>query len=326
MRALICSAYGDPATLTMGEIAAPKPDGDEILIEVETVGLGYFDTVLLRGLYQEKPALPFIPGRECCGIVLKVGVGVDPNLIGKRVAGVSFTGALAEQATLKSGHFMQVPAQMSAAAAGSFISAYATMLYALENCGKLKKGEHVLVLGAAGTVGQAAIALTRALGGRSTAAASSPEKRAQSLTQGAETASDYTSAEWRAELRRIAPIGFDLIVDPVGGAYSETAFRHIAPGGRHLVLGFSSGEVPRLALNLPLLKRASVIGVDWGGFSQNEPEANAALLQRLYTLIDCRAINPEPSEIYPLEEVSAVISALQNRQMIGKPVIAIKPL
>lgn len=321
MRALICTAYGVPPQLELSEIPAPVPGADELLIDVESVGLGYFDAVLLSGLYQEKPALPFVPGREFCGVVAAAGPGMDAGLTGRRIAGISFTGCLAKQALVRRGHFMALPDNMDASTGGAFLSAYATMLYALENCAAQKPGENILILGAAGTVGQAAIDIGRALGGKIVAAASSEAKRAAAIARGADSATDYAAADWRDQLRRLAPQGFDIVVDPVGGAFSETAFRHLAPGGRHLVVGFSAGEVPRLPLNLPLLKRASLVGVDWGGFSQQEPEANSRLLSRLHNMLRDGLLRPEPASAHTIEEVGQVIADFQARRMIGKPVI-----
>jgi len=324
MRALICSAFGDPPTLSLGEMPSPRPAADELLVDVEAVGLGYFDTVLLRGIYQEKPALPFVPGREFCGVVAEAGTDMDAALVGKRIAGISFTGCLAERALVKRGHFMVLPDGMDPVTGSAFLSAYATMLYALENCGAQKPGERVLVLGAAGTVGQAAIDIARALGGHVVAAASAEAKRAAATARGAHGVTDYTAADWRDQLRAAAPTGFDIVVDPVGGGYSETAFRHLAPGGRHLVIGFSAGEVPRLPFNLPLLKRASLVGVDWGGFSQQEPEANAALLLRLHDMLADGRLTPKASRTYGIGEVGEVVADLQARRSIGKPVILLR--
>jgi NADPH2:quinone reductase len=292
MRALICTEYGDPPKLARREVPSPSPAEGELLLNIEAVGLGYFDNVLLSGRYQEKPPLPLILGRECSGTVMAIGASVDPNLIGQRVAAISFAGCMAEQAVVKISDAMSLPHGMSAAKAASCLSAYATMLYALTDCADINTDDAVLVLGAAGTVGQAAIDVALALGGRVIAAASSPEKRSAALARGAEIAIDYTTDSWRTELKRIVPGGIDIVVDPVGGSFSEMAFRQLAPRGRHLVVGFTAGVIPCLPLNLPLLKRASLVGVNWGGFARCEPEANAALLNRLHKMLANGKLTP----------------------------------
>ena len=325
MKAMQCRAYGDPPELWTGEVEDPAPGPGEVLIDVEAVGLGYFDAVLLGGKYQEKPALPFVPGREHAGRVIALGDGADPSLLGARVAAISFRGALAEKSVALAAHCMAVPQGMDAAAAGSFLSAYATSLYALETRGAMREGETVLVLGAAGTVGSAAIDVAKALGGRVVAAASSPAKRDFCLERGADVVIDYTQPSWRASLKEhLGGGGPDLIVDTVGGPASEPAFRSIAPGGRHLVVGFAAGEIARLPLNLPLLKSASVVGVDWGGFMQRDPSGNRILLERLGTLLETGRLRPEASTVHELDEVASVLRALLDRRSIGKPVILMR--
>lgn len=326
MRALICSEYGTPPLLERGEMPGPVPGPGEAVLRVEAVGLGYFDTVLLRGLYQEKPPLPMIPGRECCGTVVDLGPGTDPALMGRRVAAIAFAGSMAERAKVRISDIVPLPPEMPPATGAAFLSAYATMLYALTLCRRQAEGETLLVLGASGTVGMAAIDIGRALGGRIIAAASSAAKRDAALARGAHEVVDYTDPGWRETLRGLAPRGVDLVVDPVGGAFSETAFRHLAPGGRHLVVGFSAGDIPRLPLNLPLLKRASLVGVDWGGFAQQEPEANAALLQRLGAMLAEGVLTPRPGRMYRVDTFAEAVDDLIARRSIGKPVVLLDDL
>lgn len=321
MKALHCLSYGEPPDLRIAEVAEPVPGPGEALVAVEAVGLGGFDAVLLGGRYQERPEPPFVPGRELAGRVLTVGEGVDPALIGARVAAIAFGGALAERAVARLAHCMAVPPDMDAATAASVLSAYATGLYALESCGRMAAGETVLVLGGAGTVGMAAIDIAKGLGGRVVAAASSAEKLDACRARGADLVVDYGDAEWRRTLARLLDGGVDLVLDPVGGALSEPAFRSLAPGGRHLVVGFASGAIPRLPLNLPLLKRASVVGVDWGGFMQAEPEANRALLARLRALFDAGALRPERPAVHPLSALVPLLDDFRMRRSVGKPVI-----
>ncbi|WP_431858262.1 NADPH:quinone oxidoreductase family protein [Azospirillum sp.] len=320
MKAMQCTAYGDPPELRVGEIGDPVPGPGEVLIAVEAVGLGYFDAVLVSGKYQEKPPLPFVPGREHAGRVVGLGDGVDPALLGARVAAIAFQGALAERSVAHAAHCLILPPGMDAVTAGSLLSAYATSLYALETCGALRAGETVLVLGGAGTVGAAAIDVAKALGGRVVAAASSDEKRAYCRRRGADMVIDYTQPAWRDALRELVG-GVDVIVDTVGGPVSEPAFRSINPGGRHLVVGFASGEIPRMPLNLALLKRGSIVGVDWGGFMQKDHAGNRALMGRLRDLLCAARLHPEPTSVHQLDEVGLVLRSLVERRSIGKPVI-----
>lgn len=321
MKALLCRGFGDPPDLSVGEVADPAPGPGEVLVAVEAVGLGYFDALLLAGLYQERPPLPFVPGREHAGRVVAVGEGTDPALLGVRVAALAFGGALAERAVAKADHCLVVPPAMEPATAGGLLSAYATSLYALAVRGDLRAGETVLVLGGGGAVGAAAIDVAKALGARVAAAASTPEKRDRCRRCGADVVVDYTAPDWRAALRGTLGGGLDLVLDTVGGAASEPAFRSLNPGARHLVVGFASGEIPRLPLNLPLLKRASVVGVDWGGFLLNDPAGNRALLDRLGELLDGGRLRPEAPSVHGMAAVGGVLRGFLDRRSVGKPVI-----
>ncbi|MBF5096105.1 NADPH:quinone oxidoreductase family protein [Azospirillum sp. INR13] len=321
MKALHCLSYGEPPELRIVETVEPAPGPGEALIAVEAVGIGGFDAVLLGGRYQERPEPPFVPGRELAGRVLAVGEGGDPALIGMRVAAISFKGALAERAVARCDHCLATPPDMDPATAASILSAYATSLYALETCGRMTAGETVLVLGGAGTVGAAAIDIARGLGGRVVAAASTTEKLEFCRSRGAELAVDYGDPHWRRAMTERLGGGIDLVVDPVGGTLSEPAFRSLAPGGRHLVVGFAAGEIPRIPLNLPLLKRASIVGVDWGGFMQTEPAANRALLDRLRDLFDSGTLRPVQPTVHPLSALIPLLDGFRNRRIVGKPVI-----
>lgn len=323
MKALQCLAYGIPAQLAVATLPDPTPGPDEVLVKVESVGIGYFDAVLVGGKYQEKPALPFIPGREFSGRIVGVGASVSPNLVGRRISAISFTGSMAELALAKADDCLFLPDNFPDDADGSFISAYATALYALETCGQMKPGERVLVLGAAGTVGVAAIDIAKALGGVVVAAASSAEKRDYCQSRGADFTIDYTDPDWRKVMAAEVPGSIDLVVDPVGGSLSETAFRCLNPGGRFLVVGFASGEIGRLPLNLPLLKRANVVGVDWGGFMQKERPRSRILLDRLADLLRAGMLQPETTSVHGVNDVPQILDDMLARRNIGKPVIRI---
>jgi NADPH2:quinone reductase len=324
MRAIRCVTYGEPSALTIETLAEPVPGKGEVLVAIEAAGLGYVDALFVRGTYQVKMPLPFVPGSEVAGVIEAVGEGVPGDLIGNRVMALSFKGALAEKVTLPASLCTTIPDEMSAEAAAGFIVSYATALYGLDTCGKAQSGETVLVLGAAGGVGMAAIDVAKAMGARVIAAASSIEKRAAALAHGADMVVDYTDPEWRKVLDGLVEKrGVNLVYDPVGGAYSETAFRCLAPGGRHLVVGFANGEIPKLPLNLALLKRASLVGVDWGGEMRANPKIMGPLLKQLLQWVVDGKIHPEPTASFPLEESGAVLQRLLERRMIGKPVIRV---
>ena len=322
MKAIRCLEYGPPSSLVLEEISDPAPKPGQVVIETEAAGLGYVDALLVAGLYQVKTPLPFTPGSEVAGKVVALGDGVPEAMLGKRVMALSPAGALAEKLVLPAAACIPVPDAMSAEAAAGFIVSYCTALYGFETCGHLKPGETVLVLGAAGGVGMAAIDVAKAMGATVVAAASSEEKRAAAKAAGADFAIDYTKEEWRKELEPITGRrDVDLVYDPVGGDISETAFRCLAPGGRHLVIGFAAGGIPRIPLNLPLLKRSSIVGVDWGGYIRANPANNIPMLKTLTDMANEGSIHPEPAASYPLEEAPAVLQRLLDRESVGKPVI-----
>lgn len=322
MRAIRCVSYGEPKELVLDTIEPPAPGADEVVVAVEAVGLGYVDALHVRGGYQIKKPLPFVPGSEIAGHVVEVGPGASPQMKGQRVMAMSPDGALAERVRLPVSACIPLPERLSSEAAAGFLVSYCTGLYGLEDCGALKPGETVLVLGASGGVGEAAIDIAKAMGARVIAAASSAEKLEACLARGADLTVDYSRDDWRQTLQRLAgEKGINMVYDPVGGRYSETAFRCLSPGGRFLVVGFANGEIPRIPLNLPLLKRSAIVGVDWGGHVRADPKANVPLLARLVDWIEAGRISPRASSVHPLEEAPAVLQALLDRRSIGKPVI-----
>ena len=324
MRAIRCVNYGEPSGLRVENLDEPVPGPGQVLLDVEAAGLGYVDALFVRGTYQVKMPLPFVPGSEVAGVIEAVGEGVSSDLIGSRVMALSPRGALVEKVAIPAAVCSTIPDEMSAEAAAGFIVSYCTALYGLENCGRLQPGETVLVLGAAGGVGMAAIDVARAMGARVIAAASTQEKRDAAKAHGADMVLDYSDPDWRKALDALVEKrGVNVVYDPVGGAYSEPAFRCLAPGGRHLVVGFANGEIPKLPLNLALLKRASLVGVDWGGEIRANPAANGPLLHKLSEWVETGKIHPEPTASFPLEEAGDVLQRLLERKMIGKPVVRI---
>ncbi|MDB5969956.1 MAG: Alcohol dehydrogenase zinc-binding domain protein [Hydrocarboniphaga sp.] len=326
MRAIVCSQYGSPQDLRLVELPDPVPGPGQVLVSVAAVGLGFVDALHVAGRYQLKWPLPFTPGSELSGIVAGIGSDMRGLSIGQRVLGFCERGALAEQVVLAASVCIAVPDRLDDVQAASFPTSYATALFGLRECGRLQANETVLVLGAAGGVSMAAIDVAKAMGARVIAAASSQAKRALALARGADEAIDYTQADWRNDLKQRDGLarGVDLVFDPVGGSYSEAAFRSLAPGGRHLVVGFAAGDIPRLPLNLPLLKRASLVGVDWGGAMRSDPAAAKPVFDTLFEWIGEGRISPRAGQVYRFEQAGDALSAMLGRQAQGKVVIAIR--
>ena len=321
MRAIRCHAFGLPKELKLEEIADPVAGPGQVVIAVEACGLGFVDGLLVQGKYQLKDPLPFTPGGEMAGRVIELGEGVSPDLLGKRVAGLG-KGGLAEKAVLAASACAILPETFEATAAASAIINYGTAIYGFEDCGRLKEGETVLVLGASGGVGMAAIDVARGMGAFVIAAASTEDKRQAAISRGAHKGVDYTQPEWRKALdATLEGRGLDVVYDPVSGAWSEAAFRSLAPGGRHLVIGFASGEIAKLPLNLALLKRASLVGVDWGGHVRAHASEGPRLTQRLIDLTTQGRISPRADSVHGLAETPDVLTAMLARKMIGKPVV-----
>jgi NADPH2:quinone reductase len=293
-------------------------------VAVEAAGLGYADALQVRGAYQVQRPLPYVPGGEMAGRVVALGAGVAPEWLGRAVVGMAPRGSLAERIAVPVAALVPRPENLSAEAAAGLIVNYGTALYGLEEQGRLRAGEIVLILGAAGGVGLAAIDLAKALGATVIAAASSAEKLAVCTARGADHTVDYSRPDWRKALEAVlAGRPLTVVYDPVGGAFSETAFRCLAPGGRLLVVGFAAGEIPRIPLNLPLLKRASIVGVDWGGHHRANPGSAQAELRRLVELAAAGRIHPEATSVYPLEKAGEVLQALVERRNLGKAVIRV---
>lgn len=323
MRAIVCNTYGAPALLAIELRPDPAPGPGEVLLETEAVGLGYVDALFVAGTYQVKLPLPFVPGSEIAGRIVAVGADVPAALVGSRVMALAQRGALAERVVLPAAACVPVPDCMSAAAAAGLIVSYCTALYGFADCGRLAEGETVLVLGAAGGVGMAAIDVAHAMGARVIAAASTPEKRAAALARGADFVVDYQDPDWRKQLEPLTGRrNVDVVYDPVGGDYSEAALRCLAPGGRHLVVGFAAGTIPRIPLNLALLKRCAIVGVDWGGHIRAHPGANLPLLETLVGWVEEGRIDPQPTTTVPFEAAPDVLQDLLDRRSVGKPVVS----
>ena len=306
-------------TLQWATQDTPEPGPGEVRVKIHAASLNFPDLLIVQGKYQMRPPLPFVPGAEFSGIVEAVGEGVRHLQPGARVAGFSGTGAFATHTCVSATLLAPLPDAFDLDLAAAFICTYATSQHALTDRGQLQAGETVLVLGAAGGVGTAAIQLARAAGAQVIAAASSAEKCGRCLDIGAHHAIDLSSQDLRAALKELTGgRGPDLIYDPVGGELSEAAFRSIAWRGRHLVVGFAQGQIPALPLNLCLLKGASLVGVFWGEFAKREPQRNAAMMAELVRLHLDGRIAPVIDRCFAMRELPAAFERMQSRQVTGK--------
>lgn len=321
MRAIRIDEFCNPAEVTVSTVDAPTPRGPgQVVLDVAAVGVGYFDGLLIRGDYQIRPELPFIPGSSLAGSVSAVGEGVQHLAVGDRVAAFGLHGGLAEQVCLPASSCAPLPPGIDLAAAANFFIGWATSLYGLREIGGVKDGETVLVMGASGSTGSTAIACAKALGARVIACASSEAKREHCRALGADETVDYTQAGWREQVKALAPGGVDAVYDPVGGDQAETALRLLAPGGRFLVVGFVAG-IPSIPLNLTLLKRCSIHGVNWGGSVMANPAVVPPVIKTLCEWTLTGKIDATPAATYPLDKAGEAFAALFGRRSIGSVVI-----
>jgi len=322
VKALVCHEFGPIENLRVEDIAPPVPGPGQLLVEVKAASINYPDALMVQGRYQVKPALPFTPGAELAGVVAALGEGVTAYRRGDRVICTTGTGAFAEQCLAEAARTVPLPAGMDFAAGASFLLAYGTSLHALRTIGRLQPGETVLVLGAAGGVGIAAVEIAKTMGARVIAAASSAEKLALARRAGADETIDYTQPEWRRQVEGLtAGLGVELVYDPVGGPYSESALRATAWRGRYLVIGFATGEIPKLALNLALLKERAVLGVFWGEAMRRDPAQCLADIHQLGEWFVSGKLHPPVTERVPLAGAAGAIARLAARQAMGKLVV-----
>lgn len=322
MRAVLCSAFDQPETLTVDTVADPVAAAGDVVIQVHAAGVNFPDALMVMGQYQVRPPLPFIPGGEAAGVIIDVGAGVNHLHVGQRVAAFTRTGAFAERLSAPASAVTPIPDTLSFEVAATLPLAFGTAMHALIDRAHLAPGDTLLVLGASGGVGLAAVMIGKALGARVIAAASTDDKLALCRAHGADDVINYTTESLRDRLKALTNgLGPDVICDPVGGDLTEPAFRSIAWGGRYLVVGFAGGAIPALPLNLPLLKGASVVGVFWGSFEQREPVANARHLAQLMAWVADGTIVPVVSARYPLEQTAAALRAMLDRHVVGKVVV-----
>ncbi|MDH0760176.1 NADPH:quinone oxidoreductase family protein [Pseudomonas juntendi] len=322
MKAVLCKTLGPAGNLVLEEVASPLPKNNEILLDVQAAGVNFPDTLIIEGKYQFQPPLPFSPGGEAAGVVAAVGEKAGAFKVGDRVMALTGWGAFAEQVAVPFYNVLPIPASMDFTTAAAFGMTYGTSMHALRQRGQLQAGETLLVLGASGGVGLAAVEIGKAMGARVIAAASSADKLAVAKAAGADELIDYSQASLREEIKRLTNgQGVDVIYGPVGGELFEQAVRGLAWNGRLLVVGFASGTIPQLAANLVLLKGAAVLGVFWGAFAQRQPQDNAANFQQLFAWHAQGKLKPLVSQTYPLAEAGAAIEKLGQRQAVGKLVV-----
>ena len=331
MKALLSHEPGPPETLRLSDVPEPKPGSGDLLVKVRACAINYPDVLIIEDKYQMRPPRPFAPGGEISGEVVAVGDGVDDWQVGERLVAVTGFGGLAEMILVPAKAAYRLPAGRGFDEGAALLLTYATSIHGLYDRGRLQAGQTLLVLGAAGGVGLAAVELGKARGARVIAAVSSEEKAAAAREAGADEAIVYPRGPFDkdgqkalAELFKAAvgPSGADVIYDPVGGDYAEPALRAIGWEGRYLVVGFPAG-IPKLPLNLTLLKSCDVCGVFWGAFAARDPKANAAHVATLFQLWDEGKIAPRVSATYPLERAGEAIAAMAARQAIGKLVVTL---
>jgi len=324
MKAVVCKQYGPPESLVVEELASPRAGRGEAVVSVRAASVNFPDVLIIQNKYQFKPPLPFSPGSELAGVVKELGEGVSGVRPGDRVMAFTTYGAFAEEVKLESARLVPIPQGMEFTSAAAFLLTYGTSDHALRDRGALKAGETLLVLGASGGVGLAAIEIGKALGARVIACASSEDKLAVCRGHGADATIDYAREDLRERVKALTDArGPDVVYDAVGGPYTEPAFRSIAWRGRLLVVGFAAGEIPKLPLNLALLKGASVVGVFWGDFARREPERFADSLRRLARWYGEGKLRPHVSQTFPLEKAAEALKLMAARQVKGKVVLTV---
>lgn len=324
MKAILCKEYGPAETLVIEDVPSPEVKGRGVKVRVKAAGLNFPDTLIIENKYQLKPSLPFSPGGEMAGEVIEVGDKVTRFKVGDRVAGLTGYGAFAEEVIVPEQNLLPVPDGMSDEKAAAFTMVYGTSYYALKQRGNLQPGETLLVLGASGGVGLATVELGKAMGAKVIAAASSAEKLAVAKEAGADELINYTEEPLKNAVKKLTHSkGVDVIYDPVGGDFTEQALRAMGWNGRHLIIGFAAGDIPKIPANLTLLKGCSVVGVFWGSFTQREPEASAQNMMELMKLYAQGKIDPKISAVYDFEDYAEALGALTGRKATGKVVLKV---
>jgi NADPH:quinone reductase len=319
MRAVVCRELGPPSLLRVEERADPTPAPGQVVVAVEAAGVNFVDALFIGGQYQIKPAVPFTPGNEIAGRVASVGQGVDGFTVGQRVVATTGLGGFASLVAVPASSLAALPDGFDAPRAATFPQSFSTCLLALRDRAHVEAGQSVLVLGAGGGIGLAAIAVARALGCRVVAAASSQEKREAARRAGADDVIDTTIESIKDRARAWAGgTGVDVVVDPIGGPAAEQSLRALGDGGRYLVIGFASGAIPTIPLNQVLLRNRAVLGIDWGIWAMQHGPAQMALLTDLLAMVADGRIDPVHPTTYPLEQVALALDDLLARRVVGK--------
>ena len=322
MRAVVCTAIGAADTLEVLDVPEPAVGKDDVLIDVKNAGINFPDLLIVQGMYQTSVDPPFVPGAEGAGVVIGVGDDVRGLARGDEVIFTTLSGAFAERAAVPAASVTPKPVTMPFEQAAAFAFTFGTSLYALRERGDLQQGETTLVLGAAGGVGSAAVQIAKALGSRVIAAASTAEKVAFATSIGADETINYTNEDLRTRIKDLTDgAGVDVVYDPVGGPYTEPALRSTGWGGRYLVIGFAAGEIPRIPLNLPLLKGFSVVGVFWGSWLRHDPAGARRNMDELAEMFESGLITPQVMEVFGLDCQRDAFRLVMDRHVRGKVVL-----
>jgi len=322
VKAQVVRQLGGIESLQLEEVASPAVRGGQVKVEVEAVGLNFPDLLMIQGLYQFKPDLPFSPGAEACGRVIEIGEGVTDVAVGDRVMAVNMAGAMAEHFLAHEYNTFRIPDDLTAEKAAALSMTYGTTYHALVDRARLEEGETLLVTGASGGVGTAAIQIGKALGARVIAAVSTDAKAQVAASLGADATVNYGTGSLKDEVKELTEgKGADVVYEPVGGDIFLQTLRCVAWEGRILVIGFASGKIPSAPMNLPLLKGSSIIGVFWGGFTRRDPTKNRANFTQILAWAADGTIDPHISETFPFDEAKEALSQLANRTATGKVVL-----
>ena len=324
MKAVLCKELGLADKLVVEDVAAPDVMPGHVLVDVKAAGLNFPDTLIIQGKYQFQPDLPFTPGGEGAGVVVAVGEGVKHLSVGDKIIFMCQTGAFAEQVAVPAITAIPMPDTLSFEMAAGITLTYGTSYHALKQRAQLQKGETVLVLGAAGGVGIATVELAKAMGAKVIAAASTDEKLAFCKQSGADELINYSTEDMKARIKEITGgKGVDIIYDPVGGDYTETAFRSMAPNGRLLVVGFAAGDIPKIPINLCLLKQASLVGVFWGAWVAKNPGEQMQNMQEIMSMVASGEVRASVNDIFPLADVEKAYACLTERRAKGKVILTL---
>jgi NADPH2:quinone reductase len=322
MKAVLCKTLDGPDALKLADLPDPSPGPGEAVVRVKAIALNFFDTLITRGKYQYKPELPFSPGGELAGVVEAVGAGVSDLKPDQRVCGYLGYGAASEKVVAKAEVLLPIPDSVSDEAAAGVTITYGTAIHGLKDRGQLQAGETVAVLGASGGAGLAAVEIAKLMGARVIAAASSAEKLEICRQHGADALLNYDTADLKQGLRDLTDgRGVDVIYDCVGDKYAEPALRSIAWGGRFLVIGFAAGQIPKIPINLTLLKSCSIVGVFWGEAARRDPKAHRANMQQVLAWVAEGRLKPHVHATYPLARTAEAIKSLETRRVTGKVIV-----